>query len=258
MANLPDHLSVSQIILYSQCSLKYRFQYIDKLPKPFKAAGLAFGSAIHSAISWLHNEQMDGKTVTLARLYKIFEADWYSQTVETEIRYKNGDDAARLIMQGREILGLYFQNPVENAEATDAGFTVPLVHPENGHGLSVPLEGFMDLVEKGDGIVEFKTSAQSMNQKDVDDHIQLTAYGYAYERLHQRPPKSYKIIDFVKTKSPKMIVLETTRRKEDYARFYGIASQVLKGIVGGIFFPKAGFQCADCEYEEPCKMWNDV
>ena len=101
-----------------------------------------------------------------------------------------------------------------------------------GHGLSVPLEGFMDLVEKDYGIVEFKTSAQSMSQKDVDDHLQLTAYGYAYERLHQRPPKSYKIIDFVKTKSPKMIVLETRRKKADYARFYGIANQMLKGIEG--------------------------
>lgn len=257
MASLPDHLSVSQINLYLMCSLKYRFQYIDKLPRPFKSANLAFGSAIHSAISWLHKEKMDGNGVTLARLYAIFEADWFSQTVETEIRFKNGDDAARLIMQGREILGLYSQSPAENAEATDVGFTVPLVHPENGHGLSVPLEGFMDLVEKNDGIVEFKTSAQSISQKDVDDHLQLTAYGYAYERLHQRPPKSYKIIDFVKTKSPKMIVLETTRRKEDYARFYGIASQVLKGIKGGIFCPKAGFLCADCEYEGPCQKWRE-
>lgn len=256
MATLPDHLSVSQINLYSLCSLKYRFQYIDMLPKPFKSANLAFGSAIHSAISWLHREQKDGNGVTLARLYAIFEADWFSQTAETEIRYKNGDDAGKLVMQGREILGLYFQSPVVNVEATDVPFTVPLVHPENGHGLSVPLEGFMDLIEVGGGIVEFKTSAQSMSQKDADEHLQLTAYGYAYERLHQRPPMSYKLIDFVKTKSPKMIVLETTRTKEDYTRFYGIASQVLKGIKGGIFFPRAGFLCSDCEYEGPCRGWR--
>jgi len=257
MAGLPDHLSVSQINLYLMCSLKYRYQYIDKLPRPFKAAGLAFGSAIHSAISWLHNEKLNGNGATLARLYNIFEADWFSQTVEAEIRFKNSDDAARLIMQGREILGLYFQSPVEDAEATDVAFTVPLVHPENGHGLSVPLQGFMDLLEVGGGIVEFKTSAQSMSQKDVDDHLQLTAYGYAYERLHQRPPKSYKIIDFVKTKSPKMIVLETTRRKEDYARFYSLSSQVLKGIKEGIFFPRAGYLCADCEFDGPCKGWRE-
>lgn len=257
MVSLPDHLSVSQINLYLTCSLKYRFQYIDKLPKPFKSANLAFGSAIHSAISWLHGEKNDSKEVTLARLYAIFGADWYSQTVETEIRYKNGDDAGKLIMQGREILSLYFQSPVESVEATDVGFTVPLVHPENGHALAVPLEGYMDLMEVGGGIVEFKTSAQSLSQKDADDQNQLTAYGYAYERLHQKPPKSYKLIDFVKTKSPKMIVLETTRRKEAYARFYGIASMVLKGITGGIFFPRAGFLCSDCEYEAPCRGWRE-
>ncbi len=256
MASLPDHLSVSQINLYLQCSLKYRFQYIDRLPKPFKAAGLAFGSAVHSAISWLHREKATGTAVTLARLYAIFEADWFSHTAEAEVRFKNGDDAGKLIMQGREILGLYFQSPVEHVEATDVAFTVPLVHPENGHGLPVPLEGFMDLVEVGGGLVEFKTSAQSMSQKDVDEHLQLSAYGYAYERLHQRPPKSFRIIDFVKTKSPKMITLETRREKSDYTRFYSIASQVCQAIQGGIFFPKAGYLCADCEYEMPCRLWK--
>jgi putative RecB family exonuclease len=205
----------------------------------------------------LHREKTNGGGVTLARFYAIFEADWLSQTAETEIRYKNGDEAGKLVMQGREILGLYYQNPVEQVEATDVPFTVPLVHPENGHGLSVPLEGFMDLVEVGGGIVEFKTSAQSMNQKDVDDHLQLTAYGYAYERLHQRPAKSFRIIDFVKTKSPKMITLETRRQKSDYTRFYSIASKVLQAIKGGIFFPRPCYLCADCEYEMPCRVWKE-
>jgi hypothetical protein len=54
-----------------------------------------------------------------------------------------------------------------------------------------------------------------------------------------------------------MIVLPTTRKGEDCARFYGIASQVLKGIKGGVFFPKAGFLCSDCEYEEPCRGWRE-
>ena len=53
-----DHLSASQMNLYFQCSLKYKFQYLDKLPKPFKASGLVFGSAIHLAISWVHKNQI--------------------------------------------------------------------------------------------------------------------------------------------------------------------------------------------------------
>ncbi len=72
-----EHLSNSQISLYSQCSLKYKFQYIDEIPKPFKPSGLALGSAVHSALSWLNKQRMNGDNVSLERLYKIFDADWY-------------------------------------------------------------------------------------------------------------------------------------------------------------------------------------
>jgi hypothetical protein len=46
----PDTISVSQINLYRTCSLKYRFQYIDQLPRLVRAAGLVFGSAVHKAL----------------------------------------------------------------------------------------------------------------------------------------------------------------------------------------------------------------
>ena len=55
-----DHLSSSQINLYLLCSLKYKFIYLDKLPKPFKSSGLMFGSAMHSALSWVHKEKING------------------------------------------------------------------------------------------------------------------------------------------------------------------------------------------------------
>ena len=50
-----------------------------------------------------------------------------------------------------------------------------------GERLDVNIEGYIDLIEKDDAITEFKTSNQAMNQNDVDDHIQLTAYSYAYQ-----------------------------------------------------------------------------
>ena len=58
-----DHLSSSQLNLYLQCSLKYKFQYVDGLPRPCKASGLAFGSALHSALAWFHKELAAGVSV---------------------------------------------------------------------------------------------------------------------------------------------------------------------------------------------------
>lgn len=247
------HLSSSQIYLYMMCSLKYRFQYIDKLPKPFKPSGLAFGSTIHSALSWFHKERIKGNKVTLERFYRIFDADWYAQRVETEIRYKRNEDEMKLALMGKEMLRLYFQEPCEDAKGSEVHFTLPLVNPYTGEDLEIEFEGFFDLIEEDGTIVEFKTSAQTMKQEDADEHLQLTAYSYAYEMIYRKSPKGLKIIDFVKNKEVKMITLKTKRGKSDHQRFFSIAGQILKSINSQIFFPRQSFMCKDCEYRGPCK-----
>lgn len=253
---MPDHLSNSQISLYLQCSLKYKFHYIDELPKPFKPSGLAWGSVIHSTLSWFHKQRMAGKPVTLERFLKVFETDWYCQKVETEIRYREGEDEMKLVLLAKEMLALYFHQGHNGAKGSEISFVVPLVNLSNGEEMGINLEGFIDLIEEDDTIVEFKTSAQTMAPRDVEELIQLTAYSYAFEILHQRPPKLIKLVNFVKAKKPRIIVHETMRNRDDYQRLYYLARQVLKGIKSRIFFPRPSFWCKGCEYEEPCRAWN--
>jgi putative RecB family exonuclease len=252
-----EHLSSSQINLYLLCSLKYKFQYVDKLPKPFKSSGLMFGSTLHSALSWLFKEKLNGNSgqVTLERLYRILEADWFAQKIDQVVRYKNGEDEVKLLVMAKEMLREYFSQCPKEVMGTEIPFTTPLINPVTGETLGINLEGYIDLVEKDETIVEFKTSAASMDQNDVDDHLQLTAYSYAYEMLFQRSPKNLKIINFVKNKKPKVIPFETRRSQSDYQRFYYLAGQILKGIREKLFFPRSSFICKDCEYAEPCRVW---
>jgi hypothetical protein len=251
-----SHLSNSQINLYSQCSLKYKFQYVDGIPKSFKPSGLALGSAVHSALSWLNKERMNGNSITLERFYRIFDADWYSLKAENEIRYKAGEGEMKLTVLAKELLGLYFEEPYKAVKGTEIPFVVPIINPQTGQRLPIELEGIIDLIEEDDTITEFKTSAQMMDQKEVEGHLQLTVYSYAYEMLAHRPPKLLRVVDFVKTKKPKMITLETKRCKADYQRFYFLAGQVLKGVQNRVFFPRTGFWCKDCEYGEYCRDWR--
>ena len=247
-----DHLSSSQINLYSQCSLKYKFQYVDLLPKPFKASGLVFGSAVHAALSWFHTERLAGRNPTLDRLHKVFEADWYGQTIESNIRYKEWETPAGLIMLGRSILGLYYREPHDGVQGTEIPFTVPLEDPVTGERLGINLEGFIDLLEQPDTIVEFKTSLKAMDIQDVN--VQLSAYSYAYEFLHQRLPRLFKVVNFIKSKRPRILVLET--HQCDHRRFFNLAKKVFEGIRAQIFFPKHSFMCAGCEFAEPCQGWE--
>ena len=55
-------LSVSQVNAYLGCPLKYRFQYVEKIPRPWRPAAMAFGTSVHAAVEWFHNERLADRT----------------------------------------------------------------------------------------------------------------------------------------------------------------------------------------------------
>lgn len=252
-----DHLSSSQLRLYLQCPQKYQFQYIDLIPKKFRPSALAFGSALHSALSWFHKAELAGAKVSQEQLAKVFETDWYSQKVDEDIRYKDSDDDMKFIAMGREMLSLYLrQSHRPQVKGSEIPFVIPLVSPADGRELGVNLEGFFDIIERDDTITEFKTSAQIMTSFDIQSMLQLTAYGYAFKRLYGRPPKGFKVINFIKNKKPRIEVTETRRNDADYEVFFHLLEQVLYAITKGIFYPRAGFWCKECEYAHLCPLWQ--
>ena len=86
MATL-SHLSASQLTLYLTCSLKFRFQYIDKLPRILKSANQVFGLAMHAALQWLHVELKNGRKPPLDEVLRVYEADGQT-TSEVSICYR--------------------------------------------------------------------------------------------------------------------------------------------------------------------------
>jgi putative RecB family exonuclease len=251
-----EHLSPSQINLYTQCSLKYKYQYVDQIPRPFKSSGLAFGSVMHSTLDFFHKQKIKGNGITLDKLLKIFEIDWFSNKVDANIRYKNGESEPELLLQGKQILTKYFHSYSGKPVASETPFSLPLIEPVTGEILEPTLNGIIDLIEPEDAIVEFKATAKTMDEQSAEDSIQLTCYAYAYRMLFQREPKLLKILNFVKTKNPKIVPLETKRDVQDFKRLFYLAREVLQGISTGIFFPQSNFMCKDCEYEDLCKLWE--
>src|SRR5947208_6041865 len=176
----PEAISVSQIVLYLSCSLKYRFQYIDRLPRLSKPSPLAFGSSVHAALEWLHKERKAGRQPTLDQLLRVFEADWYAQNLD-RTGADTDEPADTILLKGKELLALYFHAPAKPVREAELFFQVPLVHPRTGEVLPVPLRGVIDLIEEDDVLVELKTSQRRWSLADRPDNAQLTAYSYAYQ-----------------------------------------------------------------------------
>src|SRR5262249_41132437 len=100
--------SLSQIQTYLGCPLKYRFQYLDKLPKAFRPAALAFGGSIHSAVEWFHRQKMAGATPAIEDVFKVFEADWFAQNHDP-LEFHSGETREALEAKARAMLTVYLE-----------------------------------------------------------------------------------------------------------------------------------------------------
>ena len=255
----PDALSASSIQLYLTCSLKWRFQYHDRLPRPTVSANQAFGTTLHAALNWLHKERKLGRHPSLAELIRVFEADWYAQT-QTENRQPiifDDTDPDFLALKGKELLSQYHCLPAVDVRDSEVRFTLPVINPATGEVLETPIRGAIDLVEDDGSIVEFKGPQKAPPVSDLPDNIQLTVYSYAYEQLFGRPPKEIRKVSLVRTKTPKIDTQITGRDARDYERLFHLGKEVLRGIRARVFLPNRGcWMCNGCEFDVDCREWS--
>ena len=251
----PDHISVSQINQYLMCPLKYRFHYVDELPAAFKSADLAFGSAIHAAVEWWHKHRENEKGPEWQDVARIFEADLQAQAFDM-LKFKNGGSIESLLDKGKQVLAVYLKSyKGKEVRAVELPFRVPVLDLETGEALELPLDGYIDLVEADDTVVELKTAAKVYSPIEIIQHLQLSAYAYAYGWLYKTKPK-LRIDILTKSKVPAMHSFEVNRDKNELVRFFHIAKGVLQSIKAGHFYPNEGWQCPGCEYFEACRKWR--
>ncbi len=254
-----EAISVSQLNLYRACSLKYKFHYVDRLPKPFKPAGLAFGSAMHAGIEWLYKERLQEREPTLEELVKMFSAEWYSQKLGGEVRVKDGESEQELTEQARVLLALYQERGPKSATHVEFPFKVSLVDFSTGEVLDAPLIGYIDLIENNETVDDVKVTARSMDLDSLDTQFQFLAYDYAFFVLYKTRPKAIKLINLIKTKKPKIETMELARPDRDHRWFFHTAKEAMRGIKERVFFPNPSFRCKECEYQEQCGAWpNEV
>ena len=247
--------SVSQIQAYLGCPLKYRFQYVDQIPRPWRPAALVFGSSVHAAVEWFHKERLAGAKPSAEDVLKIFDADWFAQTLEPVV-FQGSETKEDLQAKGQAMLRLYVEEE-HSAEpvAVEEGFELDLADPESGELLSVRLRGIMDLIEQGDTVVELKTAARALPAGDLERHLQLSTYALVHLLLHRRVPK-LRIDMLLKTKAPRLERFETTRTLQDLSWTARLIERTARAIEGGHFYPNPSWRCTECEYFAHCQRWR--
>lgn len=251
-------LSCSQINLYLLCGQKFKYQYIDKLPKPFKSSAFAFGCAIHSSLAWLHKQIMKGEKISTKMLLEIFNSDWYCQNLETQIRFKESENELSLVSMAKEFLTIYLENNHIEVKAYGTPYRVPFIDPSTGEILDFQLGGFIKLIETDGTIVDFKISTHKMSEREVHRNLRLTANSYAYQMLYNKLPRCVKMVNLIKTEDQRISTIEIKFDESDYKGFFYLVNAVLKGIRSEVFIPRNGYWCKDCEYFSICPNGSEV
>lgn len=250
-----EPLSVSQLQTYLGCPLKYRFQYIDRIPRPWRAAALAFGTSVHAGVEWFEKERLAGRSPHLSAVLAQFDADWYAQNVEPLV-FSDKDSQESLREKGHKLLQLYVEQvngrqPV----AVEQGFELELVDPETGELLELKLRGFIDLVEADDTLVELKTAARNLEAGGLERHLQLSFYALVYLLQHDRIPK-LRLDLLLKTKVGRLERRTTSRSVEDLAWTAQLVKRTALAIEAQHFYPNPSWRCTECEYFAHCQLWR--
>jgi len=248
-------ISASQVNAYLACPLKYRFQYVDQIPRPWRVAAMAFGSSVHAAVEWFQRQRLSGSLPSAEQVEQIFEADWYAQNLEPLV-FSERESKDGLLGKGRAMVRLY----VEQADGTKPAaveypFEVELHDPETGEVFDLRLRGFVDLIEEDGTVVDLKTAGRSLEAGGLERHLQLSIYALAGLIQTGSVPR-LRLDMLYKTVRPRLEKLETSRTTADLAWTAQLIREVALAIQTEHFFPNPSWRCQECEYFAHCQRWR--
>lgn len=262
--------SHSQIQLYKQCPLKYKFKYIDWYKAEFEiTADTLLGNSVHYALEQLYNDINNFKPATLENVLSYYHNFWNSKIEELQSQWqtllvKSRDSQIEDYQRRGEIyLSEYFQKhqPFTDIKviATEANIYFDL-------GDDITFTGFIDRLDKQwDSFIinDYKTN-KNIPPEDKETYIeQLTIYGkwviekyWKYftnlkARLHYL---HFDIIDEWEISTEllndlvekyKSIIFEIQSKKQKYEEWNTRS-----------FEPKESWLCRFCEYQSECPLFS--
>ena len=241
-------ISYSAIDTYQNCSLKYRYQYVDKIHEP-KSKEAVFGTLVHSTLKFIHTPSL--LPPSLEDALDHFSRGWNSEVFENE-----AEERAAFSLGVSMIQDYYKKNDISSYNIVDleSRFAIE-IGKENKHVVS----GIIDRVDKtedGYEIIDYKTTKKMPSQEKVDNDLQLSVYLNAFL---SRYPKEAANLDKIKVSLYYLkhgVKLSSTRTAEQLENAKNLFLEVIGAIESGRFEPNVTPLCDWCGYQKICPMWR--
>jgi putative RecB family exonuclease len=261
-SGLLDHVSYSRLALWLSCPLAFKFRYIDGIETPASPA-LFLGRTVHAGLECHYRHRQLGIPLELSELTQRFRTIWERMATEEQVAFANVEEEGALRQQGTGLVNAYLQQlPAHEPKplAVEVAIEEPLIDPDTGEDLGIPMVGVIDLVlggETGPLIVDFKTSSRNQQPAEIAHELQMACYSYLFRRATHEQEVGLEFRHLVKTKVPQVHYHPfQARSKMHFQRLFTVIRAYLDSIHSGKFIYRPNWACATCDYRDsPCAGW---
>lgn len=234
-------LSHSSLTTYNECPLKYRFQYIDKVPRRPKHF-FSFGQSVHKALEYFHGDQA---MPALRTLLEYFDEHFIHAGYKSE---KDEEAAQKL---GRKMLTAYWEKHSKGwrpALYTELHFDFTL----DWLRITGSIDR-MDLHAEGIEIIDYKTGKE-FDKARVERDAQLSLYQLACEVMGHLP-----IVKLTLYHVPSVTAYSVTpRHPKEQLKLRAEIFNTAEKIMNGEFEAKPSEPaCQWCDYKNICPVWRE-
>lgn len=239
--------SYSQLETYETCPLKYKFQYILKIPTaPGSAA--SFGSTIHNVLQQFYKGYIADKSYGISHLHNLVETLWDPAGYSSQIQAKQYKQEAK------DMLEQYFK--------TFHTTSVEIVGLEQFFKIKVDeevyLTGKIDRVDqKSDGkieIIDYKTGKMP-DEKELKKSLQLSIYAMAATDKGLYKQEIDKVdLTFYYLQGAQKITMNRTL--DDVTAVKTKVTEITNKIKAGEFPANVGPWCDYCDFKPICPAWE--
>ncbi|MDD5464338.1 MAG: PD-(D/E)XK nuclease family protein [Candidatus Moranbacteria bacterium] len=244
-------LSYSALESFQNCSLKYKFQNIDKIKEP-KSKEAVFGTLIHATMKFIHNPTLLAPKMEDA--LDFFSKNWNSDVFEDELEERSAFSMGVAMIQQ-----YYKKNVISDYNIIDleSRFAIEITDPKNGANHII--SGIIDRIDKtedGYEIIDYKTTKKMPSQDKVDNDLQLSVYLNAFLA---RYPKEAANLDKITVSLYYLkhgVKLSSQRSLEQLNNANQLFLDVICEIEKGVFVPNVTPLCDWCGFQKICPMWK--
>jgi hypothetical protein len=238
--------------------MRFRLQYVERLPPAFRSSSLVFGGAFHRAVERHYESVLAGSTVPGADgLLDHFVAAWDEGVDGQEVRFNKKESQESLVTTARRMLTAFADSPHSRPRGQVVGIEEELHGPIDD---DLPdLLTRLDLIEQVGGrlvITDLKTSKSRWNEdKLLENGTQLQLYGDLAARTGLAASGQVDLRFLVVTKAVKPVVqmLTVPHDPEQLARTKRMVTDVWGGVVAGVFPARPGWPCRTCAWAAACE-----